>query len=276
MLITKKLLSVFLCAVLLLLTACSTHGEKYAENELYTIYAKDGQYSLVMKQTPGLSGFEDGSVVRTDPKFSSLAEMREAILTGSFSDMELFAIQRFSKNDAGNIIICDINNLYEPVLPKNITIGEVVWHGDSYGFLFDTSRSTVFPSDTSQDSNYGRYCSMKYVSEESFNRSLKNFTEFTQNDNIEILSQQKDDITGGTIYTYRTYLGYTFQDILYTISDENKTIYVHEKRDSDSVTIWGIESGIYFIVNIAPKGRLDPNWAFSFGLVPYVEDAEKA
>lgn len=269
MLKSESFLIILLLVVVLLLAACAPHTNLVVENDVYTITQEDGRYLLKMKN----SDFEELEVAKT-PTFSSLSEMRKAIIAGTFTKEELQTIQRSSKNEDGEIEICDINNLYIPVLPKGICVSQVLWHGKEYGFHLEVSKSNATSLDAGDNATSGQYGSMVYVTEKTFIEDLREFTEFTQNENIEILSQLKDPMSGGVIYTYRTYYGYTFQDVLYKMSDEGKTIYVHEKYDGKFVTVWGDVGGVYFILNITPEKRVDPNWVFSFGLTPYVENTE--
>ena len=269
MLITKKLLSVFLCAVLLLLTACSTHGEKYAENELYTIYAKDGEYTLVLKDSvkSQIDAISEAQILEY-PVFKSLSDMKRAILAGDISTYELYSLQSGAAKDGGSIPICDVNNLYAPTLPHNISVKDIAWYGEMYLFRLDASAAPV-------DS-----CSISYWTEDRFEKDVKGFTEFTANKNIEILSSAIDSATGGTIYEYQTRMG-TFTDVLYTLTEGSKVIHVNEMYCNGGcpkiVKIWGIDNGVHFnVVIIEPKSRPTADWLLSFGLVPYVEDAEKA
>ena len=104
--------------------------------DTYTISKIDGQYYL---------NFADGNDAGTAPanpgliqaiiSYPSLSAMKQAITTNSFTESEIQIIKTVFPQDERGILVCNVNHLYEPVLPEGYTIGEVLWEGSQYKFL---------------------------------------------------------------------------------------------------------------------------------------------
>jgi hypothetical protein len=65
---------------------------------------------------------------------ATFAELKNAILTGDFTQEELASIQRFHKNQRGDIFIFDIALDYIPQLPDGIQVESVSWTGTDIVF----------------------------------------------------------------------------------------------------------------------------------------------
>jgi hypothetical protein len=232
-------------------------GEVIAENDNYTVYLKDGEYSLSLREEADQNN-ASGSTIVYNPKFSSLQEMKQAILAGDFSELEMASIQHYPKNAEGAVKVCNLNKLYTPILPSGMSISNIIWYGESYEFRIDTQQTLS--------------CLITCVTKESFEEDIKEFTEYTSNENIEILATYEDPQTGGTVYEYETILGYRSRDTLYTIQTETKKICVLEEYEYKFVTIWVEDNGVNYIISLYDlDSRPTVDFVKSLGLVPYVE-----
>lgn len=264
----KKTKSILIIIPILLLLVCTAlirgykpPREVYLENDTYTIYVQNGQYSLVPKNPLPLLPSDSCLyyVMVENPSFYSLAEMKAAIEEGRFTDKELESLQSSSSFCEEGFKICDISTLYTPTLPDGLSVQRITWDAISYNFKINQK------------------CSISCVTPEYFDRMVKDFTEFE--DKWEILSSKPDPSTGGTLYTYANRqdqgsLGPTQSAVLYTLKQGDKELRVLKECTPidryNKITIWGIENGAHFIVTILnPLPHHTPEWLLSFGMTPY-------
>ncbi len=55
-------------------------------------------------------------------QFSSIEEMKEKLKSGDFTDGEMNIINNFAKDEQNRIKLCNIDNLYEPVMPSGSSL----------------------------------------------------------------------------------------------------------------------------------------------------------
>ena len=265
----KKAIIILICVFLLstLLCGCSFNTKETIQYDtpLYSITAKDGLYNLTPKNP--LSDI-DASMRWPLPQFQSVAEMRQGIISGSFTENELYALSLRSPSAAGGIEICDVNNLYHCTAPADLNLKCITWCGKYYDFAF--SGETVWG---------GVNCYNKEDYTEKYDREYQFF--FT-NPYITLLKQEENNERSATIYYGNTDVA-ELKFICYEIRVGNKKMFVQEiyrlKHNNDKVEVssevpqrvefWGEENGGYFYGNFFDfTERPSVEWLSEFGITP--------
>lgn len=71
-------------------------------------------------------------------EFLSLEEMIHDLKTGNLTEEELYELSRMTKDEAGRIIIPDLDALYQPKLPECDTLEKILLRpGGTYCFLYE-------------------------------------------------------------------------------------------------------------------------------------------
>ena len=245
------------------------------DTPLYSITVEDGRHKLIFKDTPPTLNIPPNfgvSLRLIYPKFQSVEQMRQAIITGSFTEPELIALT-FASDAAEGIEICDPDHLYEVIAPEDFSLDYISWHGKDY--YFDLNGETAQGS---------IHCYNQEDYEEDFSNGYK---DFLTNSNITITKKQ---ITLNRLAT--VYYGHTdvakFKFICYELRAGNKKMYIqeeylleHENSDepvsSDvptTIGFWGTEDGGYFhgyFTNFTERPSV--KWLKQFGIIPYEASA---
>ena len=244
--------------------------------DAYTVTQVSGQYYLNFLDGNDDHTGSNPSLSITTVSFPSVAAMKQAILTSSFTQTELQIIKNsFSKNEDG-IIICDLNQLYEPVLPEGYTLAGVTWNGAEYELKIKGNESSEggyiqFKKPNAWDSVYQYEMDL-----------LKKF---------KILQQESGTFDGASSETYvYTTSAAKLKDVYLTIPSENGSTptrvilhYCLEHSDpeysvSDTiprrVEIYGEDNGQHFKVLLSSPTAPTVEWLSSFGITPYVESGD--
>jgi hypothetical protein len=246
-------------------------GTQY-DTPLYSVAVENGVYCL----TPKVSFPKPvpdsllGSVARIYPKFTSVREMRQMIVTGAITKNELRDLTSSSQNADHKIEICNLDQLYEFTTPDDCVQDEITWYGEYYN------------CDLAGETFHGVgviYCYAEENYAESFNREYKSFLE---NPNITVTKQRKILSRFATEYYYHTSVA-KMKSICYEISTGDKKMYIQEEYlleysgdlESDevssavprSIQIWGTEQAGYFYGYFSDfTERPSRKWLSQFGL----------
>ncbi len=264
------LLFVCILSLALVLSGCSSETEELTQysNSLYSITVEGTQYCLTA--TTDLSSVNTRAVIRF-PTFSSIAEMRQGILSGSFTKENLFALTRASAN--GKIEICDLDNLFHCTTPSDFRINKIMWGGKYYQFNL---------TNISGGSLQG---SVRCLDKETYtNRFNNEYMDFLSNPNVTVTGQEKIEDRSATVYYTTTDLA-KLKRICYQLQEGDKHLYIREEyllehysiplSTSSTVPvriyIWGTDNSGYFYGGFRDfSERPSVEWLFQFGLTPYV------
>ena len=259
----RKIMNIIIVGifVLLCLTGCSTSNADMP----YDITQENGDYYLIMKETLDDNSGSTSSEITVAPAitFGSVAEMKHDIQTGNFTEFELEQLSRFTKDEAGRIKICNLDNLYAPQFPATLSEYRVIWDGESYAFFITGTGGQI-----------------NILSKESFDAEVDSQNDFEKNTKFKILGKSVESDRNATVYTYYDHRSkHQMKRVFYTISGDSGIMYADELYDltlSDtlpiSVRTIGSDNGVYFrVVFSQPKERPSVEWLSQFGLREYVE-----
>lgn len=233
----------------------------------YTIIEEEGQHYIVFED-PAVYEYE-GQQQLASVQFNSLTEFKESVTNNKLSASDKEIVATFERDEVG-ILTPDFNNLFEPDIPNDCTIGLISWEGIYYSFGVSTS-SEAFGFITG-------YSQEKY--NEIFQEDFENY--FDQDTIISITEIIETD-DGKTIATYRTSMA-ELKNIRYTILVGNKTIVVDERYTlanewlptSDTVpsriTLYITQNDRYSVMMMHSfEEKPSEEWLSKFGMHPYVE-----
>lgn len=198
--------------------------------------------------------------------FESMKKFKDTITNGLLtdSDKELiaWAVRVYSDNKT-----CDLNNLYEPIMPQGSNAGEVGWYVDYYSFNIRKDEVYKGHIKVFTENDYNTFYIRDY---ENFLDEKDTVTKVENIDGVE------------TIYYYWSH--YSYKNVRYTLQSGNKTVIVDKKFDlgkSETVPydikLYCVEGNKYYIVNF-DKVYEDPSddWLLQFGLKRYVDEQDYA
>lgn len=259
----KKIICSLLCLLCLPLSACAPTEEIVAENDVYRILIKDGEFYMEMKNTdnPDSDGEAEAPPVIV---FESLAEMKNDILTGQFTELEWREIERFR---GGKIV--NLDTLLKPIYPNSLNGYSVQWYGEIYSFRLKgpgAYQYSFYPM-TEEDFN------------EAFNLRHERYLENAER--VEI-----DPQTNGKIYINEMFNGDIWKNHLYTKEIDGRIFYIDElyvldidymetfKEVPSNLYIYAPDSaGHYYGLHISTLDEIPSDeWLANFGFAPYVED----
>lgn len=267
-----RIISVFCVFLLLASLAVGCSFEKSFAPTVtlpYEIIENDNEYCLVMRCVS--SEVDDGVTssqicVPSDIVFDSINEMIDDIKTGNFSQNELDILASFPRNNENQIQICNINELYVPILPNDLSVEKVFWRGMDYCFLLNLTNGT------------GRrrmhvYTPEKFQEATDIARNFPNATE------CKVQSISTEAERNATVTYYINGIGKESKHIYYNITKEAKTLHIVEnyileesKNTPNSVRIYGSDNGVYFYYWLASlTERPSVEWLSQFGIREYVE-----
>ena len=264
---------VFSLPILFALLICVGFAACTNANKDYSLSQENGQHYLVFDDITKYERIpEEGVNIGIDAyvSFSSMTEFRDAVIKGKLTDHQKTTIaNHFRKDENGNVLICDMNNLYVPIAPEGSSIDKVDWTGQTY--------SVSLTLDSGVDCGYGNLPEKDYQS-----RYQQDYVELFNNNNITVTSQTVDK-NGKTITRYDTDTS-TYKSIQYTMTAGNKTIAVEKsyclKTNSSSsdtsgsipyrVNLYCTEGDQYYIFvlsdfDIAPTDQ----WLLKFGITEF-------
>lgn len=270
----KKVFFLMLACILsftIAFSGCSheAKGSTQYTTPLYSITVEDGQYYLT--PTTDLSSV-DARQALIYPKFSTVSEMRQGIISGSFTEENLYALSRSSANADGTIDICDLDDLYECTVPSELGTKNIVWCGKYYYFnLINISGRSVWGS-------------IRCCDEDTFiNNFSKEYMGFLSNPNATLTRQEEIDERSATIYYTTTATNAKLKYICYEIQEGDKHIFIQEeylleiehdllKTSSTvplSISYWGTDGSGHFYGHLHDLSeRPSVEWLSQFGLTP--------
>lgn len=260
----KKLICILLAILLLTLSGCS-RGNEVIRNDKYKIVEHKGEYALQLHDPAAYSSPSDsGDVLGNAPVhtivFPSVAKLKEALESGTFSDSSLAHMRsNFAKSRIGGIKICNPFQLYEAVLPEGLSAGGVQWFGDAY----------VFP--------LGDHGALRFTDKEGHDDFAK--TRDIESGKAKILSVTTTEDRNAKVVAYENLAGAPRKMVTYSHTSGGKTITVAEQYNLDEsetvpyrISFWGSCDGAYFTGYMYQLDqRPSYEWVTSFGLKPYTE-----
>ncbi len=245
-----------------------------AENEHYALSTDSGKFFLHYKgEEPLPDGITSAqmSLYLQYPSFSSVADMKEGIISGAISSLERDSLWDGARKDQA-MEICDLNNLYSLQMPRNTLLKKVTWFGDSYSFTFESNdirgeikqlRGTLSGADAREEFQNSILSDKTIRWEKQIeDRNAIETEYFTFSSRMKHL---KYDISlpDRTIHVLETYL--------------LRSNFLSNEASSDIpwlVYFWGEQQGLSFYGTLTElESRPSVEWLSSFGLTPYVEDA---
>lgn len=275
---------------LLALAGCSSEADvpTHYDTPMYSITVENGQYLLTPKSTTsdetvpssvGAPSSIDTCSSLLFPSFSSVAEMRQSIITGSYTEGEygvlyMNALTSSSDNEDGTIEICDLNKLHDCTMPADMDTKYISWYGDYYAFAL-----------TGETSEWG---AIIYGDTEGYTDTFnEEYMDFLSNPNVTVTKQEQIEDRAATVYYGFTDIA-ELKDICYEIREGDKHIFVREKYllDADhdlmkksstvpsSIDVWGTDGDEYFYGSFFHLSeRPSVEWLSEFGLTPYVDSS---
>ena len=164
---------VSLCVVAALLCACGGGDtvpietrkvyteEKTIVSDKYTIYQEEGTWFMEFPAVETVDPSESKSDqdadgerrVKSYPRFNSVYDMQEQIITGTLSDSDIALLKEDSRD--GKLEICNPYDLQNVIPPINMDLEYVLWHGNVYYFRFRGSMAVgQIRSCTKEDYEY--------------------------------------------------------------------------------------------------------------------------
>ena len=209
--------------------------------------------------------------------FTSVKEFKDTVLGGKLSKEQKEIMNKFPKNESGEVITFDMNNWHTPTLPKNISVSSVNWRGSVYYFEIEVD----------DNSGFG-YIDYYTYAKNSYDRHLSDFDSTFENDNVTITEHKRvDDGRGGEkneVYFKSSIT--SLKKVRYTLIERNKTFVVDKLYHLASsnpyvqtsetipqrIQICCVENDEYYVVRLYELTE-DPSdsWLLDFGLTKYVE-----
>lgn len=250
----------FLCVLVVLLVIALTG----CVPETYRLIQEDGNYYVIVNLPTDepLDGSEQ--IWASCVVFSSVEEMVNDLRTGTFEAYELEALSQMITDDEGRIRLINLDHLYEPILPEDLTEYAVELYGGEYHFVFDMDSADRFR---------GRMLPLPRESFEYYISSEWCVSAPT----ISLSSEQANEIRNGLNIVLADPWRENLRSCCYIVQAESKTLYVAETFDSDYsqsvpsyIMIIGQESDTYYSIVLSyPSSRPTLEWLASFSLKEY-------
>lgn len=133
----KNMIQRGLCVLLILLMCMGMAGCEDKEPKQKEVVVHDpanADYSIVKVGKQLYLKFDVAPTEASSPdaklSFATLTELRDAVLSGTFSKEQKQIIKSFYKDEQGRIPICDFINIQPKELPQGFRIGMVTWMGN--------------------------------------------------------------------------------------------------------------------------------------------------
>ena len=273
--ILSLVLSVSICG-------CTKKANENRDESKATLVNKNGQYYIQLDDNAGNNASYDSSKIIQYIYFSSMDEFYSRVTELDFSEEEIDIMHSFSRDDNG-IKVCDMDNLYQLVLPNDASVENIAWSGNEYVTLWNSPSVTqgmAFMLNTE-----GRF-------QNEMAAALPD--DYFEQENIEVLDYAEVQNTGYTTkkwtYNHMTVDGKFKKRIEVYETDAidlyRKIIirYTIEKPDANSDIV--CSDTIPFDVSVFTKREnkycwnlmtkiedpLDIDWLMSFDIEPYVAE----
>ena len=119
-------------------TPTEPESKSVIETKKYTLYRKNETYYMLshIQNSPTTDNGSSAMFMLDFPRFSSIGEMKRKLETGDLTDSQIFALT-YRTNQEGTQI-CNLDDLYEAVLPPDLTVDYIELHskGDGYWYFF--------------------------------------------------------------------------------------------------------------------------------------------
>lgn len=264
------------------LAGCTSKEEPGANRTYITDYyavCVDGNqcYIQIDALYQSLQGDED-CLIFEYPCFSTLTEMREAIVTGTISEKEMQTVfNTANRCEDGSIEICNVDKLYECVLPAELSVKHIIWTGIMYDYRVSgsiASGSFICLNETDYQDNID-----------------SQYKDFLDNEQLIITKQEYEEDRSAVVYHY-TGERSNGKYICYEIGTGDKRIIVQEvyrfgvgkealttddttlvsDEVPDNVRLWITDgSGYASVLLNGFSERPSVEWLSQFGLREYVE-----
>lgn len=272
----KKLICVALVMIICTgLSSCSSTDQSLnqtdykIEYENYSAVGNNGNYYISFKDS--LEESEDSEAIPY-LTFSSIKEFKDTVLGGKLTEQQIRTINSFAKNEAGEILTCNLNNLQTPKLPKGVSASNVNWGGQFYYFSLSANDGA---SGTLGDFTYNK---------DAYNNYLSDYEKVLNSDNITISKTELLD--GDKTVIYYSNLAGSFKRVRYSLYDGNKTLIIDKEfvlqinhsllnvseTVPSRVSLYCVDGEKSYIIRLYDLTE-DPSdeWLLDFGLTKYVE-----
>lgn len=194
----------------------------------YDLYTKDDVTYLHWTAEVPQGGRWSGIFYHLD--FASVADLKRAILSGNFSKSEWEIITCFENvKSTGDVLICDLDKLCEPLYNGKLPEYSVEWYGKGYKCHFSIDRLS------------GTFSSM---TEEEYNSKRTKQVDFS------VIEKTYDPIKNADVF-----VGENRKEVQYELQTDGTTLQVFEKYYDDSsipryITVYGKSNDICFCYSI--------------------------
>ncbi|MBE6639430.1 MAG: hypothetical protein E7616_08300 [Ruminococcaceae bacterium] len=218
----KKYMSIcVLVLIVLVLLSCAKNEDDVEKSGIitdtnagYEIEMIDGQYYLVFEDEKYKNNV-NASQVEPYLTFSSVAEMKDKVLNGKLTEEEIKTMSTFTKDSASKIRIPNLEKVYTPIVPENITCSASVWM-NSVGYSVELLSKDCYVS------------LFEVQSKERYEEKLKETKDKLHNNKlVTITKTEQTDDRDATVYWYTTSSG-ELKKIEYTIVTEKAELFVTE------------------------------------------------
>ena len=253
-------------------TASKQSLDRY-DTSMYYIHQEGGQYWLTLKNS--VEELNNSSINASTgylfPRFTSVAEMRQGIISGSYledRDAKLYMTALTAvcpKNEDGSLQIVNLDELCDFNKPQDMDISLIEWQGDNYWASLKGETTYAYIHYVETEAKYPGY--------------LGEYKDFLTDPLITIDRQEEDENRGAIVYYVHNDWA-EFKYICYEISVGAKHVYVQEvyalarsgAHGPYRITLWGKEDvGCFCVVMYDLTERPSVEWLSQFGVREYVE-----
>lgn len=266
----------FISILLILALLCC--GAKASESMPYDILVEDETWYLVMKgkyaQDP--SDYGSWELFEECVEFKSMAEMKNDLETGNFTEEELEMISGYITDSKGRLPICDLTALIEPTYPSDFVYQTITWTGRSYTFSLDVNESIV---------RGDLYADFQFKNQRDWKYSVDFYSNYEEQED-SILKVTTEPERNAKVYYFTMFGDRGKKNVYYTIETGSKQLYIWEEYDEMysinrdpsvpwKILIYGKQDETYFYVSMRDfKERPTVEWLSEFGVKHYVDTAE--
>lgn len=224
----------------------------------YTIYWENEKCYMAFPPVTQSDTKEEHFVVSAQyPEFSSVQEMKKKLSEGDLSEAEIEELRRVTQQ--GTYEICNINDLYEAVLPENVELTMVRFLGTAYDFTFRGSEGGAM------------YCVSEEIYESGWEHGYKGIGIGKES---VLLSTETVADRNAEVRTY-AYAGLEIKRVFYThetVHGQQRVYETYRDGKLSCLYLFGESNGAFYIVVIpGPSQRPSLEWLASFYLKKFVE-----
>jgi len=267
-------------------TESVTETETEAQTE---ILCENDEYTITLVNDQCYINFADGNDLTPEDRydnwplgsfsFSSVQELKESFLSNQLTDEQKAIMRNAFAEDVYGIKLCNLTKLYVPTLPEDVSQKSVTVLGTNYYFKLDSDLITgYFQILTLPDYEFQN------------NRDFRDYDD----KNADITRQENGTFDGAGCeiveYTYSS--GVSYRDIYLTLSNGDDVTEIEISYCVDNpnpqgtiavsetmpwrVLIFGKNGDQHFNAYIEDfKAPPTVEWLTSFGITPYVENADQ-